>query len=340
LNGPCLRMPSPVCSAGWSAPAAIFQASADTLTQDRSPCCEWSVPSTRTTTGGEARSGQPAFGAHGQNTTHSSARRSVTLCRPKRSPPVLAYTFVDRESLEQLLAQGLSLERIGRRLGKDPSTVAYWVRRHGLEAVGREKHSPKGGIERGRLEELVEAGMTIAEIAREVGRSKGTVRHWLRKYGLRTENSRGRRGGESRRNAKEAGFLIAKMTCKHHGETEFILEGRGYYRCKRCRAEGVARHRQKVKAILVKEAGGSCVICGYDRHPRALQFHHLDPSEKRLGLSSQGVTYSLHLLRTEARKCVLLCANCHAEVEHGVTSLPVQFSAGLDDLDPENHDPG
>ncbi|HVP02814.1 MAG TPA: hypothetical protein VMT10_09610 [Solirubrobacteraceae bacterium] len=27
-------------------------------------------------------------------------------------------------------------------------------------------------------------------------------------------------------------------------------------------------------------------------------------------------------MRAEARKCVLLCANCHAEVEAGETALP------------------
>ncbi len=57
-------------------------------------------------------------------------------------------------------------------------------RKYGLEAVNREKHAAKGGIDRERLEELVEAGMSIAEIAAEVERSKATVRHWLRRYGL------------------------------------------------------------------------------------------------------------------------------------------------------------
>jgi hypothetical protein len=68
----------------------------------------------------------------------------------------------------------------------------------------------------------------------------------------------------------------------------------------------------------VSEAGGACRLCGYDRYPGALHFHHLDPGEKRFRLSEQGATRSLSLLREEARKCVLLCANCHAEVEGGM----------------------
>jgi hypothetical protein len=59
---------------------------------------------------------------------------------------------------------------------------------------------------------------------------------------------------------------------------------------------------------------------------KALQFHHLDPELKRLGLSGQGVTYSIETLRAEASKCVLLCANCHVEIEDGMASLPLELT--------------
>jgi transposase len=233
---------------------------------------------------------------------------------------------MDRDSLQLLLAQGLSVERIARRFRKDPSTIAYWMRKHGLESPFANKHAAKGGIERERLERMVSEGMTIREIGDEVGLSKGTVRHWLRVYGLRTDRSRRERFGLAR-SAKEAGVITVVMLCGRHGEVEFVLEGRGYYRCKQCRAEAVVRHRQKVKQTLVAEAGGRCVSCGYSHNTRALQFHHLDPDQKRLGLSSQGVTYSLERLRAEAEKCVLLCANCHAEVESGDAILPARVGA-------------
>ena len=32
--------------------------------------------------------------------------------------------------------------------------------------------------------------------------------------------------------------------CKKHGETLFVLEGRGYYRCKKCRVEAVSAKRE------------------------------------------------------------------------------------------------
>lgn len=63
------------------------------------------------------------------------------------------------------------------------------------------------------------------------------------------------------------------------------------------------------------------MICGYDRHQAALQFHHVDPTEKEYGLSARGLSRSFERAREEASKCVLLCANCHAEVEAGVTQV-------------------
>jgi len=51
------------------------------------------------------------------------------------------------------------------------------------------------------------------------------------------------------------------------------------------------------------------------------QFHHRDPAKKRFTVSRGGNTASLDSMRGEAQKCVLLCANCHAEVEAGLVLL-------------------
>jgi transposase-like protein len=65
---------------------------------------------------------------------------------------------VDKDSLELMLSQGLSMERIAKRFGTGPSTVSYWMKKYGLVSPYREKHAAKGGIERERLEALVESG--------------------------------------------------------------------------------------------------------------------------------------------------------------------------------------
>ena len=76
-----------------------------------------------------------------------------------------------------------------------------------------------------------------------------------------------------------------------------------------------------MKQLLVEEAGGRCGLCGYDRYVGALQFHHVDPAEKSFQLGQSGLTRSIDAMREEAAKCVLLCSNCHAEVEGGVAKL-------------------
>lgn len=136
------------------------------------------------------------------------------------------------------------------------------------------------------------------------------------------------------------------MTCRLHGDTEFVREGTGYYRCGRCRSESVMRHRRRLKELLVEEAGGKCILCGYQGPSRALEFHHIDRADKGFALSQKGVTLSVQALRAEARKCVLLCSNCHAEVEDGVVALPDRVREGSsghscgDAEVPINHNPG
>jgi transposase len=234
---------------------------------------------------------------------------------------------MDRASLEQLLGQGLSLAEIGRRFERHEATVSYWVKKYGLEAVNQSKHAARDGIAKGDLETLVEADMSIAQIAEAVGCSKATVRHWLARYGLKTHSAVGRRARVAASQAQEAGLSVVQLRCKHHGETAFSLDQRGYYRCKRCRSASVSRRRRKVKELLVAEAGGSCSVCGYSRNARALHFHHLDPSQKRHEINARGAAMAIDVLRAEAKKCVLLCANCHAEVEAGLVVLPESLSA-------------
>jgi transposase len=229
---------------------------------------------------------------------------------------------MDREVLEQLVGDGLSLAEIGRRVDLHEATVGYWVKKHGLRAVNRDKHIARGGLRREDLESLVGAGMSSAQIAEVVGLSKTTVRHWLREFGLQTE------WAERRHASKERQHELV-LRCARHGLTPFRRRREGGYRCAKCRSEAVARRRRKVKQVLVDDAGGRCRLCGYDRSVAALEFHHLVPAEKSFSLSHRGVARSLEKARAEAKKCALLCANCHAEVEAGLIKLAPDDVAGL-----------
>jgi hypothetical protein len=113
--------------------------------------------------------------------------------------------------------------------------------------------------------------------------------------------------------------------CRRHGVTEFAHYsaggGRHRWSCKRCVGEAVTRRKQKLKRILVEEAGGACAVCGYDRCIVNLTFHHVDPSTKSFGMTMANGR-SIAAFRAEAKKCVLVCANCHGEIEAGVVPSP------------------
>ena len=88
-------------------------------------------------------------------------------------------------------------------------------------------------------------------------------------------------------------------------------------------SEYVCNHVKKRKKDLVSLFGGRCCICGFDAFQEALEFHHIDPSTKSFGLTdSNAVTKALEKQLEEARKCVLVCANCHRGVHAGYLELP------------------
>lgn len=74
----------------------------------------------------------------------------------------------------------------------------------------------------------------------------------------------------------------------------------------------VMNWRNRTKQKLIDYKGGKCSRCGYNKKvPAVYEFHHCK-GEKDFTIS--GKSWSFARLKQEADKCVLLCANCHAEV--------------------------
>lgn len=76
--------------------------------------------------------------------------------------------------------------------------------------------------------------------------------------------------------------------------------------------------KRAVKHQLILYKGGKCEKCGYNKCEGALQFHHIDMSQKEFQLSDSDITKNISLndLKKEVDKCMLLCANCHAELHY------------------------
>lgn len=183
------------------------------------------------------------------------------------------------------------------------------------------------------ITKLRSEGKTYVEIREATGCSKATISKYCMQAGL-SENSkkideitpeilefaqkRYDEIGNIKKVAKElhvsyqrlvdAGVQIKEKTKKERKEGELTPQ---------------ATCAQKTKLKAVEYKGGKCIVCGYNKSIRALQFHHLDPSQKDFGIS--GSTKSFEKLKPELDKCVLLCSNCHAEVHDNLIDINNYF---------------
>lgn len=78
-------------------------------------------------------------------------------------------------------------------------------------------------------------------------------------------------------------------------------------------ADAITAKRRAIKKALINMKGGKCSICGYNRCIQALEFHHLDPTKKEIGLS-KNLSTDFQKLKKQVEKCILVCANCHREI--------------------------
>lgn len=86
------------------------------------------------------------------------------------------------------------------------------------------------------------------------------------------------------------------------------------YICKFCNNYLSKLRRINIKKQAVEYKGGKCEICEYNKYLAALEFHHLDPSQKDFTISTKGKK-GFESIKNELDKCQLLCCRCHRE-EH------------------------
>lgn len=76
------------------------------------------------------------------------------------------------------------------------------------------------------------------------------------------------------------------------------------------------------KENLVKILGGKCCICGFNTFITALEFHHVDPSQKSFSFTGNGLMKNLPEQLKELKKCILVCANCHRGIHYHNLKVP------------------
>lgn len=108
--------------------------------------------------------------------------------------------------------------------------------------------------------------------------------------------------------------------CKKSFEPEYIgklycnscLEKRIKFGSSKSGTKRMLRNREFVRNY---KRDKKCEICGYNKCPEILVFHHKDKRNK-----FEGVSYLMKTLRhsdiieAEMKKCTLICPNCHNEL--------------------------
>jgi len=96
------------------------------------------------------------------------------------------------------------------------------------------------------------------------------------------------------------------------------------YKSKQARAAYLKGRYFKYKRALlkIKAASGGCQECGYFEHPEILQFHHVNPEDKLLLISSGNLFMrNWGKILEEIKKCKILCPNCHSWLHFQESSL-------------------
>ena len=73
-----------------------------------------------------------------------------------------------------------------------------------------------------------------------------------------------------------------------------------------------------------------CARCGFNEHPVALEFDHIDPSKKSKTVSQLVKKGVMKNIISEIEKCQVLCSNCH-RIHTYANRHHINISEGLDE---------
>lgn len=151
------------------------------------------------------------------------------------------------------------------------------------------------------LSSFLDAGLSLREIAKQTGLGYSTVRYYTKKAGL-------------------ASLHLSPILRKTHGEEVtckkcskvYVFDRKKGHSGTHCNTCYTAKRKAVVKARALTLLGGACVVCGYDKCPNALHFHHKDPTTKEFNIG-KAYNRAWEKIKIELGKCEILCANHHAE---------------------------
>ncbi len=107
---------------------------------------------------------------------------------------------------------------------------------------------------------------------------------------------------------------IAKILGIYPNTVRYHIQPSGRAKTLSRSARNMKINREAIRSLF----GGACRKCGYKACLAALDFHHLDPKTKTGNVLKIIKSRGKHAAIEEAKKCILLCSNCHDELHDGM----------------------
>ena len=219
----------------------------------------------------------------------------------------------DRQAVRQAPVDGLVLDAEVRAGGRQPREA---------RGQGRDRARAAGGAGAGGADDCRDRGPRS-------GSARATVRHWLGRYGLRTAQQ-GRAAHRERGSRREGGGSADDRTheCPHHGRHRVRARGARLLPLQALphRAGRRASPRAQGSCWSRRPEGGCAIVRLRGQSASALEFHHLDPLEKRLGISANGLTACRWQRCGQRRQNACCCAPTATPRSRAASALlPVQL---------------
>ena len=225
------------------------------------------------------------------------------------------------EQYKILIEKGLTSKQIANTLGIAKSSVQRHLKKYELKTV----HNIEPYIiTKEQLKHLIEKNYSTYDIAKELKCSQCVIKNRLKLFELKTHAIWSIVRTKTKKEIDEGYKTCSKCHQKKYLTSEnFYLKknGKFHYWCKECNCKITSDKQKKMKIYAVDYKGGKCCLCGYSKYFGALDFHHVNPSEKEFAIGSLRA-YGEEKLKYELDKCILVCKNCHAEIHGKVVDSP------------------
>ena len=156
-------------------------------------------------------------------------------------------------------------------------------------------------------------------ISTETGIPLATVRKWLKRHPLNDQEKRAYWDEANKRKSPRS-----RMDEAQARENRLAFSRKWYQNNKEQQAQIVTKRKRELSEWLLSiKMASHCCKCTED-HPACLEFHHRNPKDKELEISTMVARgMSKFRIGREITKCEIICSNCHRKLHWDEKHGPV-----------------